>query len=472
MRQSRRPLRGLAIALVSSILPAALAEESRAAGGYTFKKIVDDQGEYDTFTVNSAKPLNDAGEVAFYATRPVGTPSSGMYRGNGTTIATIATYNTFFFDTGNTGSINNAGLVVFNGNLNAVQGGLYFGDGAAIYTVLYEGNSDPSPRRIMTGAATLNNADAVAFYGGRKNFPDQQPGTSKSGYYTVSSGSVTTIVEEGGAYQSAPGLPPAFNDAGKAAFMMSAGALNYHVLRYDNPGLTTIATGFSGSQLVSINDQGDVAFVNQNSSAVNVYRQGVVHTIASAADGFNVIPQGDAYVNNAGQVAFWGNVTTYNGNPVTWDGVFTGPDLTHDRVLLNGNALFGRTATSLELLGFNNAGQILMSARLSGPENIDVLFVATPPLAGDFQEDGDVDAEDLPFWTAGFGTTGNAYHGQGDADNDNDVDGDDFLIWQQQLGMTAPASTPAGAAVPEPAASVLFIVAAAAILVGCRRRAS
>jgi hypothetical protein len=73
---------------------------------------------------------------------------------------------------------------------------------------------------------------------------------------------------------------------------------------------------------------------------------------------------------------------------------------------------------------------------------------AFTPLAGDFDEDGTVDQQDLAFWRGGFGTPTGATHLQGDADDDNDVDGADFLIWQQQLGQTQSGGA---SAVPEPA---------------------
>lgn len=81
--------------------------------------------------------------------------------------------------------------------------------------------------------------------------------------------------------------------------------------------------------------------------------------------------------------------------------------------------------------------------------------VGGPPLMGDFDDDGDVDDDDLTEWRMDFGP------GDGsDADGDGDSDGDDFLVWQQNLGM--PFATPASAAVPEPSAWLLAVVVARA----------
>jgi len=75
--------------------------------------------------------------------------------------------------------------------------------------------------------------------------------------------------------------------------------------------------------------------------------------------------------------------------------------------------------------------------------------------AGDFTENGTVDAGDLTAWQTGFGTSGTALHTQGDADADMDVDGADFLVWQQEFGSTGGGI----AAVPEPATGVLLSLA-------------
>ncbi len=72
-------------------------------------------------------------------------------------------------------------------------------------------------------------------------------------------------------------------------------------------------------------------------------------------------------------------------------------------------------------------------------------------LPADFDEDGDVDGDDLADLRSNFGT--GTTKTQGNADDDGDVDGSDFLIWQQQVG-TTPA-TPAAGAIPEPASAAI-----------------
>jgi hypothetical protein len=86
--------------------------------------------------------------------------------------------------------------------------------------------------------------------------------------------------------------------------------------------------------------------------------------------------------------------------------------------------------------------------------------------AGDFDEDGDVDPDDLPRWTVGFGASSGALHAEGDADFDGDADGTDFLAWQRELGQTS-ALAAAESTVPEPAT---FILAGAGLIAFARRR--
>ncbi|MCA9260486.1 MAG: hypothetical protein KDA61_14840, partial [Planctomycetales bacterium] len=87
-------------------------------------------------------------------------------------------------------------------------------------------------------------------------------------------------------------------------------------------------------------------------------------------------------------------------------------------------------------------------------------------LASDFDQDGDVDSDDLAAWEIGFGTASGALSQQGDADGDGDVDGTDWLILQREFGSQI-ASSIATSAVPEPSA---WLLASAGIASFCRRR--
>lgn len=82
------------------------------------------------------------------------------------------------------------------------------------------------------------------------------------------------------------------------------------------------------------------------------------------------------------------------------------------------------------------------------PAELDALFAVVLAPA-DFNEDGDVDADDLLAWQSGHGAASGATHADGDADEDGDVDGKDFLAWQRQFTGSARISA-SGSQVPEP----------------------
>jgi hypothetical protein len=73
----------------------------------------------------------------------------------------------------------------------------------------------------------------------------------------------------------------------------------------------------------------------------------------------------------------------------------------------------------------------------------------------DFDEDVDVDADDLALWSVGLGRLADASHVEGDADENHAVDGADFLVWQRQAGSVGPPIR----SVPEPSATALTALA-------------
>jgi hypothetical protein len=94
--------------------------------------------------------------------------------------------------------------------------------------------------------------------------------------------------------------------------------------------------------------------------------------------------------------------------------------------------------------------------------NTGVLSVVSAEKSADFDNDGDVDGDDLGAWAKFFATEDLA-----DADADGDSDGSDFLLWQQQVG--SPPALAAAAAVPEPA--TLSFALMALLAAAWRRRA-
>jgi hypothetical protein len=85
-----------------------------------------------------------------------------------------------------------------------------------------------------------------------------------------------------------------------------------------------------------------------------------------------------------------------------------------------------------------------------------VLSVAASGLAGDYNQDGTVDATDYVVWRKGLGTT---------------YMPSDFNVWRANFGAMAGSGSVAGAniAVPEPATLVLLMFAVAGWCLGQRR---
>ena len=115
------------------------------------------------------------------------------------------------------------------------------------------------------------------------------------------------------------------------------------------------------------------------------------------------------------------------------DGDIDGPFITIDSILFQGD---GDATLYLDSVTHNPTGLI---------KNLTVLAIP-----GDFDNDGDVDGDDLAQWQAGYGSGAT-----GDADGDGDTDGQDYLLWQQNYTGAAPLAT----GVPEPATLWLLLAA-------------
>jgi alpha-tubulin suppressor-like RCC1 family protein len=81
------------------------------------------------------------------------------------------------------------------------------------------------------------------------------------------------------------------------------------------------------------------------------------------------------------------------------------------------------------------------------------MLSVAPAYEADFDEDGDVDGDDLVQWQGDFGANDFS-----DADDDGDSDGADFLTWQRQVGSGATVNG-AVANVPEPGGIMLALAA-------------
>jgi hypothetical protein len=105
----------------------------------------------------------------------------------------------------------------------------------------------------------------------------------------------------------------------------------------------------------------------------------------------------------------------------------------------------------------------------SGAHHIDEILTAGPPLAGDFNRDGQVDSDDYYEWRRLNGKTiaGGILLGP-DGNADGRVDAADYVVWRKRAGSAGVGSTSL-TTVPEP--SIEYWLAAAILtLVAFRRR--
>ena len=193
------------------------------------------------------------------------------------------------------------------------------------------------------------------------------------------------------------------------------------------------------------------------------------------ADSATLIPAGSGMFSDFGAVAFDPDAA---GNPITaflgfgsagQQGIYAHFEGALRKVVDLVDVLDGKTPVSFTLgTSGLDLGKLTFTATFS--DGSEGLYSSALPLVmpADFDEDGDVDADDLASWRSGFGTSGNATHLQGDANRDLSVDGGDFLAWQRQLG--SGATVAALSIVPEPPTTLLILGCAAVGMLSRRRR--
>jgi hypothetical protein len=80
----------------------------------------------------------------------------------------------------------------------------------------------------------------------------------------------------------------------------------------------------------------------------------------------------------------------------------------------------------------------------------------SPPLAGDYDFDGDVDVRDYYGWKLYYGET--SYYQYADGNGDGRTDAADYVVWRNNLGANVEGGWPANVNVPEPGTLAFFIV--------------
>jgi hypothetical protein len=359
-----------------------------------------------------------------------------------------------------------------NATLGLTNAGLVTGDGhlGGAFTNAAAGELRAEPGRSLTlyGAGNTN-AGQINLYGGMLDFTQtlannaggfisgngtlKTAGLTNNG--TVNFSGLANVVGDvtnsaGGKIISSGGGPTTFFDdvANQGEIRTTAGSFTVFygaatgAGSYTGPGTVNFEGDLKpGNSAAAITFAGDVVFGPEASLDIELGG-------ASAGAGYDQL-------NIAGKLTLGGglNVALING---------FSPAIGQSFDILNWNTLSG--AFSSVTLPMLPAGRTWDVSQLYA---IGVLAVA-PAFAADFDEDGDVDGNDLARWRNGFGTASGAPHGQGDSNADADADGADFLVWQQQFG-SGPGAVPTVIPVPEPMALALVPLLTGALLMGGRK---
>ncbi len=424
------------------------------AAGYTFTTIIDNAGsQVPNFSSLGQRKINDSGDVAFLTS-----PSFASYRidrSNGASSTQVADSSFWGLDYNGNGAIANSGDVVFRGGATGTSVGIYRGNGG-VPTPLLIGNEtqdNVDGDKLSFQAISVSNSGAIAYGASSYSCANSVCSAPVYGYYTLIGGSSGTLAQTGATWSDVGTSAPVINDSAQAAFVMrSAQDGTNHLVFHNGTNAASVKADFNGGKGYSLNNAGQLAYAEI--PAVKVITNGVTTTVASTADGFDSLMKvgtGEVFINDSGQVAFWGSVSQYQSQPVNWQGIYTGPDILNDRVVIVGDSVLGHAVNHVELLGMNNAGQMLLSVESQSPDPWTGLVVATPDvLPGDYNEDDAVDAADYVVWRK------KGIIGQPGYDT-----------WRAHFGETnAPGSgaNTTSTAIPEPASLVLLIVAAASTL--------
>jgi autotransporter-associated beta strand protein len=283
------------------------------------------------------------------------------------------------------------------------------------------------------------------------------------------------------------------------------GTINCTTITLNSAGTTNIGTLNNSATLTATGN----ILIGTASTGAN-FRLNNLHS--GALSGLNLIVSGNGVVSNAGSIALNGNAQFSAGGKYVWQLAAlstTNPGDDFGMLTLAGNLILGGTSKlelDFSLLGddapdgsnpfwdTNHTWKIINTTTNTGGTNFSTLlnptfssgyftttvdttvaefgdiylnFIAVNPLhPGDFDSDGDVDGADFVAWQTNFPLASGATLGQGDADGDGDVDGADFVVWQTNFPFTPGAGA---SPVPEPAALLLGVFSAAALLVTHRR---
>jgi hypothetical protein len=417
----------------------------------------------------------------------------------------------------------NGGYVAFHGELENTNTGIWAGTKNNLQLVALEGGPAPGVAGGVFGLftsfndhAAINRLGQIAIYG----LAEVGAG-SNFGIWSGTPGNLQRIAYEGmpmPSFGSGASIitfiaPPQVDDANTVGFSASmsttSAQANAIFLKSGSAytpvyGLNEVPPGYStgtkfGIQLdFHFGGQGKVAFLNSvdlvgpsYEDAIFAYDNGAKRRIARIGDQIPNTTQDRHftfferyYINEQGRVAFMADFGGVESGTGIWAENEFGQlvEIVRTDVPIEIAPGDVRTPAYIDwpgsnighspLLPYNSSGQILFDF-FDDITSDSVLVLYTPPLVGDYNGNGVVDAADYVVWRKTVNQSGPNL--AADGNNDNQVNGTDYQIWRSrfgQLGVSgAGASAYSSFAVPEPTTAVLGILAVATLFWAVRRRA-
>ncbi len=435
--------------------------------------------DFDPFSYGDPV-LNNAGETAFEKSSfdsNTGEYSYSVRSEGGGSLSTVFSLSEFGSGIYRP-SLNDFGETAFLSRTDEAVSTFRSEGGGILHTVATEGSAAPGgPPGAVFGFDTLilsvpgfNNAGEITFYGNMAVGSGGVTTDDQFGVWSEGGGALRLVARQG---EQPPGVP--------------AGA-KYDIFfpfrpLLDNDGdvvfQARLEEGFGG-----VNSQNKYGIWSEGGGSLHLVARegdpvpgGLPGEVFSSNLGYSINSSGRVLVTDLTAGRIFAEDCNFELQPIAKYGdiidVDDGPGV-DNRMVTGASATFSSGTQEGRATSFNDKGQVAFSASFAdGSSGVFVSdAVAITILEADFDEDGDVDEDDLLVWENGFGTSNSAFHGDGDADEDGDVDGMDFLIWQQQFGSTTECngSLLAGQAIPEPSTFSLLSVVLGSSLVLIRKR--
>ena len=335
------------------------AAAQAAAAPYQFEKVAGTDTSFTQLTVGRLG-LNDAGQVLFMGTSG---GRFGAYRGTAGGAAT-------FIGQGNAGGINSSGTVSLSATPNGNRG-VYTGNGGPLVQAVGQSDAVDS----VQASPSINDHGDVAFRAfTRDNWDYIYVGRAGPGIVRRIDPGAGVLLSEGSSL-------PQINNAGAVAFraefhrhtgrhgfsvfVSGADGTTHEVLAADN---AIVGHSFG---VPSLNEAGVVAAWEQRQEGFTTRKRivtagpgGEVDVVVGYEAGFRELEH--PWINDAGDVVFYGLPPLTPSPPAVFPGIFTGPDPVADEVISVQDPLFGSRVVQLwRSPVINNAGQIAFGYRLA-----------------------------------------------------------------------------------------------------------